>query len=65
MTLTPRQQQVYDLILRGMSNKEIAHRLGISLRMAKYHSLDVLHKTGHRSRIEILMARIAELEKHQ
>jgi DNA-binding NarL/FixJ family response regulator len=33
----PRQQQVLDLLIRGMTNKEIGERLGISERGVKYH----------------------------
>jgi two-component system nitrate/nitrite response regulator NarL len=42
--LTPREQQVLDLLADGMSNKQIARRLGISEHGAKRHVANVLAK---------------------
>ena len=35
--LTPRELEVLSLLAEGMSNKAIAHRLGISVHTAKFH----------------------------
>ncbi len=35
--LTPRELEVLALLAEGMSNKAIAHRLGISVHTAKFH----------------------------
>ena len=35
--LTPRELEVLTLLAEGMSNKAIAHRLGISVHTAKFH----------------------------
>ena len=43
-TLTEREQEVLGLLLRRLSNKEIATILRISVRTAKFHVGNILHK---------------------
>ncbi len=43
-TLTPREQQVLDLLVTGKTNKEIAKTLGTSPRTIDVHRARVLHK---------------------
>jgi FixJ family two-component response regulator len=43
-SLTPRQSQVLDLVVEGLLNKQIAHRLGISLITVKIHRAEVMKK---------------------
>jgi DNA-binding CsgD family transcriptional regulator len=50
--LTPREQEVLDLLRRGLTNQEIADRLGISLPGARYHVSEILSKLGVDSRQE-------------
>ncbi len=50
--LTPREWQVLDLIREGLTNEQIARRLGISENGAKYHVLEILSKLGVSSRYE-------------
>lgn len=42
--LTPRQMEVLELVTRGMTNKEIALRLGISHQTVKNHMTAILRK---------------------
>jgi DNA-binding NarL/FixJ family response regulator len=51
--LTPRQQDVLRLMQRGLSNKAIAHKLGITPGTAKLHSAAVLRARGVRGRKEL------------
>ncbi|MEU5060139.1 MULTISPECIES: LuxR C-terminal-related transcriptional regulator [unclassified Streptomyces] len=51
--LTPREQQVAHLVAEGMSNKEIAAKLVISLRTAEGHVERILSKQGFKSRAQI------------
>ncbi|ABH00578.1 protein kinase/ transcriptional regulator, LuxR family (plasmid) [Rhodococcus jostii RHA1] len=51
--LTKREQQVADLVARGMTNKEIAAQLVISPRTAQGHVEHVLTKLGFSSRAQI------------
>ncbi len=53
--LTSRQKQVYQLMAKGLSNKEIALKLGIVPGTAKLHVASVLRALGLRSR-RVLMA---------
>ena len=50
--LTPREWEVHALLREGLSNEEIAERLGISLAGAKYHVSEILGKLGVESRAE-------------
>ena len=50
--LTPREQEVYDLLRQGLTNREIAERMGISLDGAKYHVSQILMKLDVSSREE-------------
>jgi DNA-binding NarL/FixJ family response regulator len=51
--LTPRQEDVLRLIRRGLSNKAIAQKLGITPGTAKLHSAAVLRAQGARRRKEL------------
>jgi len=44
--LTPREQDVLELLADGASNKEIARRLGISTSTVKFHVRSVADKLG-------------------
>ncbi len=48
--LTAREQEVLDGILRGWSNAQLSHRLGISVPTVKTHVSNVLAKLGATSR---------------
>jgi NarL family two-component system response regulator LiaR len=50
--LTARQHEVLDLLVTGMSNKEIADRLIITPATARHHVSEILSKLGARSRTE-------------
>lgn len=50
--LTPREKEVLDLLVEGMSNAQIAHRLTVSLATAKFHVSCILVKLGVSSRTE-------------
>lgn len=50
--LTPREWEVLSLLREGLTNPQIADRLGISENGAKYHVLEILSKLGVSSRYE-------------
>jgi two-component system, NarL family, nitrate/nitrite response regulator NarL len=52
--LTPRENEVLQLLAEGRSNKSIASRLGISEHTAKFHVNAILGKLGAATRTEAL-----------
>ena len=44
--LSPREMEILELVVRGMSNKEIAYHLGISHQTVKNHMTAILSKLG-------------------
>jgi RNA polymerase sigma factor (sigma-70 family) len=54
LQLSPREREVFALVVQGLTNKEIATRLGISESTAKFHVSAILKKCGARSRLEVV-----------
>ena len=50
--LTPRELEVFELLAKGLANREIALALGISSHTAKFHVAQILEKTGAATRTE-------------
>jgi len=44
--LSPREMEILELVIRGMSNREIAYHLGISHQTVKNHMTSILSKLG-------------------
>ncbi len=57
--ISPRQEQVLDLVLAGKSNKEIANQIFLSERTVKFHVASLFRVYGTSSRAEL----IARLKK--
>lgn len=47
--VTPRELEVLDLLLSGLSNKEVAGKLGISFKTVQSHRQRIMDKLGARS----------------
>ena len=58
--LTPREREVLGFIRLGLTNEEIAERLGITLDGAKYHVSQILSKVGVATREEAAAAAAAK-----
>ena len=54
--MTQREKEVFQFLLQGMSNKQIAVELNISEFTARDHVCSILRKKGVRSRGELLAA---------
>ena len=48
-SLTVRQWQVFDLLIAGLSSKQIAHELSISPRTVEIHRAQMMQKLGVRN----------------
>jgi RNA polymerase sigma factor (sigma-70 family) len=63
--LTPREREVFDLVVRGKLNKQIAHQLGTSERTIKAHRHSIVNKLQTQSVAELVLLaeRIGVLEQ--
>ena len=50
--LSPRELEVLTLVAEGLTNKEIAYRLGLSERTIQFHMNSIFNKTNTNSRTE-------------
>jgi FixJ family two-component response regulator len=64
-TLTQRERQVFDLIVRGKINKQVAHELGTTERTVKAHRHQVMEKMRVHSLAELvsIAERLGMLDK--
>ncbi|MGI6330657.1 MAG: response regulator transcription factor [Zhaonellaceae bacterium] len=53
-TLTEREQEVLNLITNGMSNKEIADKLGLTINTVKGYIKNVYAKLGVNRRVQVV-----------
>jgi len=47
--LTPREKEVYELVVRGRMNKQVAYELGMTERTVKAHERKFMEKTRART----------------
>ena len=53
--LSTRQREVLDLLAKGLSNKEMAHRMGLSIRTVDSHVAFLFKKLNVSSRTEAVL----------
>jgi two-component system nitrate/nitrite response regulator NarL len=53
--ITPREKEVLELVVTGLANKEIAHRLGISESTVRNHLHNILDKLHLQNRVQLAM----------
>ena len=53
--LTPREDEILTLVMRGMKNKQIADSLTITTGTVKVHLMHIFEKTGVKDRFELAM----------
>ena len=59
--LSPREREIFRLILSEKTNGEIADKLFISENTVKFHVRNILKKTGCKNRNELVMAYASQL----
>ncbi len=52
--LTPREREVLQLIGEGLSNQEIAERLGLSIHTVQSHRIHIMNKLGLHNRAQLV-----------
>lgn len=52
--LTPRERQVFERVVTGLLNKEVAHELGVAEKTVKVHRARVMAKMGVQSLAELV-----------
>lgn len=52
--LSKRETEVYALVTRGLSNKEIGSKLFVAEKTVKYHMTSILKKMGLKTRFELM-----------
>jgi DNA-binding CsgD family transcriptional regulator len=57
-SLTPREIEVIDLAALGMTNQQIADRLGVTVHAVKFHLAGVYRKLGVANRTEAVVQRL-------
>lgn len=57
MDLTIAQNKVYNLILKGLTNQQIADKLGISVNTVKVHVGRIFVKNNVKSRVELIVSK--------
>ena len=53
--LSPREREVALLVARGLTNKEVAHELGLSDGTVKIHVHSIFQKLGAKSRYHLIV----------
>jgi FixJ family two-component response regulator len=61
-SLSVRERQVVDLVVDGILNKQIASRLGISIKTVELHRANAMQKTGAASFAQLVRL-ITEYER--
>jgi DNA-binding NarL/FixJ family response regulator len=54
MTLSPREREIVQLLAEGKTNKEVAQRLGITLKTAETHRNNIMNKMGFESLADLV-----------
>lgn len=60
-TLTPREREVLDMIVAGLHNRQVAERLGISVRTVEVHKARILTKFGVQNVTSLVVAHVSSI----
>lgn len=54
--LSVREEEILNLMVKGLNNQEVSLTLGITIRTVKFHTSNILHKIGVKSRAKAIAA---------
>jgi DNA-binding NarL/FixJ family response regulator len=55
--LTPREEEIFDLVAQGKTNKEVARALDLTEKTVKHYMTNIMLKLGVRNRVEATVVR--------
>jgi two-component system nitrate/nitrite response regulator NarL len=55
LRITPREQQILELVCQGLRNREIAERMSITPGTVKVHLMHIFEKTGVKDRFQLAL----------
>lgn len=55
MRLTPRERDVLELVVRGLTSQQVAHRLCLSVRTVENHVQRAMRRTGSPNRTTLAL----------
>lgn len=60
MTLTPRELEVAELVAEGLTNRQVAERLGVKVSTVENHRMAAYRKLGVHNALELARRLIAD-----
>jgi len=63
--VTERQAEILELAARGLSDKEIAHRLGVTHRTVRSHLERLYNTSGVRGRVAVVVAWVLSSDRRE
>jgi FixJ family two-component response regulator len=64
-TLTPREREIFDRIVRGVSNKVIALDFGISIRTVESHRANIMTKLEAKTLVDLVLISVCLKTAHE
>jgi DNA-binding NarL/FixJ family response regulator len=52
--LPPQTKKVFEFLRKGLTNKEIANQMGLSVRTVKFHMTEIFKRVGATCRMDVL-----------
>ncbi len=62
--MSPREQLVADMVVRGFSNAEIANKLFVTEKTIKYHLTNIYKELGIRGRAQLIVKFLSDGVTH-
>lgn len=60
MILSPSETRIVELMTEGLSNREIAKELGLSIKGVKYHKTNIFAKEGVQTSAQLIIKKLSD-----